>query len=137
MKSVSRWFIARPHRATIVNIVMLTILLLMIGSGGLFLMVGGAALALAAISFGAEAVAATARSWRSTTLYGFLLAWVPGILAVGLAAVGMILIAGSDSTSLRFNLGAVLLGVQLVLIVVATADLSGAQPPSDTVAGRA
>lgn len=124
MKAVSRWFVARPHRATIVNIVMLMILLLMIGSGGLFLLVGGATLALTALSFGAEAVTVTARSWHSATLYAFLLAWVPGILAVGLAVVGMVLIAGSDSGAPRFMLGAVLLGIQLVLVVVATADLS-------------
>ncbi|MBO9195940.1 hypothetical protein J5277_17695 [Rhizobium sp. 16-449-1b] len=104
---------------------MLTGVLAMSQSAGLFKVVGGGAIGIAAIYFIFRAVNLTGRLWRLTNYYQSALIWIPGLLAICLAVTGLFLAAGNEPLSLAYVLGVVLFGCELAMLTVAGTDLDG------------
>lgn len=104
---------------------MLTGVLAMAGSAGLFKVVGGGAVALAGAYFLVRAISLTVRSWAGANLYQIALIWIPGILALGLAVVGLYLVTSSEPLSLGYVLGLTLFGTEVAMLAIAGADLVG------------
>ena len=105
MNALSRWLSAKNYRTTVINILMLTGVLAMAGSAGLFKVVGGGAVALAGAYFLVRAISLTVRSWAGANLYQIALIWIPGILALGLAVVGLYGTLAYDVTRRRNEIG--------------------------------
>lgn len=104
---------------------MLTGVLAMAGSAGLFKVVGGCAVAIAGAYFLVRAISLTVRSWADANLYQIALIWIPGILALGLAVVGLYLVTSSEPLSLGYVLGLTLFGTEVAMLAIAGADLVG------------
>lgn len=125
MNVIANWLEERPHRSTVINILMLTGLLFLMKSPYLFTVLGGVMLALAGPYFLLSAFKAT-RGWEGfPNLYQFALLWVPGTLAVCLAVVALVVIASHDAGSLAYGLSALLFGGEVALLAMAGADLGG------------
>ncbi len=120
MDSLSTWLGAEPHRSTIVNVAMLSVILAMASSPVLLKFVGGSATLLFSLHF---LVRAAPRTPSSNHLYNVALLWVPGALASALAIAGLYLAVSSEALSLTFYVGLALFGVELSFLVIAGSDL--------------
>ncbi len=121
--AVSRWLAAKPHRVTIINLTMLTAVLALSESAALFKLIGGSAILLAALYFFQRGILLTARRWAETDLYKLLVLWLPGLLAMALAYLGLQLATQPDASALNHGVGVVLFGFQLAMLALAGADL--------------
>ncbi|WP_395828763.1 hypothetical protein [Elstera sp.] len=125
MKRFSRWLGERPHRATVLNVIMLSVLLALSDSASLYWGVGGIALVLAGGHFLIQAFQATANRHRPRNFFQLALTWVPGVLAILLAIVAITLVSTSDQTSAAYMAGMLLYTVEIAVLALAGADLSG------------
>lgn len=125
MDALSRWLSAKNYRTTVVNILMLTAVLAMAGSAGLFKAVGGGAVVIAGAYFLIRAIGLTFRSWAGANFYQIALIWIPGVLAIGLAVAGLSLVTGSEPLSLGYVLGVILFGTEVAMLAIAGGDLEG------------
>jgi hypothetical protein len=114
----------RPHRAMIANAILFSLLLLMVGDNSARWAIGALFLGLAALWIGRRALVSTFSSPLVRDGYQFFLTWVPGLLAAGLALLGLHLMVTSTGASLGFWLGWVLFTAELVMLVIIGADLS-------------
>lgn len=128
LAAVSRWLAARPHRVTIVNVAMLSLLLGFVDSVAVFQAVGAGAVALAAVGFLRRAGRRTFDRRRDRSLYALVLTWVPGLLATALALVG---VAAAQPSRAAVHVPAVLLfAIELAMLVTASADLGTPDRPA-------
>lgn len=126
MDRISRWLGAAPHRAGIVNVVMLSAILALAGSDRLYLLVGGGTVALAGGFF---AVCALRHSLLGRAdLYRLVLTWIPGVLATALAAAALFLITSRPSGDLGHIVGMVLFVAEAGFLTMAAADLGARLP---------
>lgn len=124
LSAISRWLGARPHRATIVNLIMLSGVLVLAGSPGLQQIVGGGAVLAAALHFLRRALGWSLAPGKEVTVFEVALAWIPGLLAIGLALVGIRLTLEGPSLSLAYGLGVLLFTAEIAVLIVAAADLA-------------
>jgi hypothetical protein len=124
IERASQWLGARPHRATVINVAMLSAILAMVSSASLYLVVGGGAVMLAGGYVLLRAARRTLATRASLNLYQLALLWMPGILAVCLALVALHLVTTMPVASLAYGLGALLFAAEMVMLVLAGADLS-------------
>lgn len=129
MTRIAHWFGARPHRATVTNLLLLSAILAIANSPELYTLVGGIALVMAAAGFAFRAIRWTRASWRQLNVYQVALTWIPGLLPIALAAGGLVLISAARGLDLAYGLGAVLFAAQIAMLAVATADLGAVQHP--------
>jgi hypothetical protein len=122
--AISRWLGERPHRATLVNLLMLSAVLALAGSPGLQQVVGGGAVLAAALHFLWRALGWSLAPGKSATLFEAALAWIPGLLAIALALVGIRLTVDGPGLSLGYALGFVLFTGEIAVLVIAAADLA-------------
>lgn len=87
--------------------------------------VGGIALVLAGGYFLVQALHTTVRRRRSKNFFQLALTWVPGVLAILLAIVAITLVSTSDQTSTAYMAGMLLYTVEIAVLALAGADLSG------------
>ncbi|MFG1276955.1 hypothetical protein [Xanthobacter autotrophicus] len=73
------WLRARPHRLTVVNALLLTGILVMIGNGDLFRFVGGAAVAMCAGVFAIRSVRQMERQRGAFFPYDITMLWAPNL----------------------------------------------------------
>lgn len=123
MRWFSNWLDGRPHRATIVNIIMLSVLLTLADSAGLFLLIGGGALVLAGGCFLWRASRQTLISMAGINAHHLAMTWVPGLLALGLAGVSLWLISSSLPGGLGYAVGIALFAVESAMLTLAASDL--------------
>ncbi|SCZ00883.1 hypothetical protein [Microvirga guangxiensis] len=135
MIAISRWLIEKPYRGTVINIAMLITVLALIGSAGLLRIVGGGAVAIAAAHFFLHAARRAFLSRAAMNLYQALLIWVPGVLAVGLAAASLHVLTSYESNALEYGMGTVLLAWQLAVLTVAGYDLRAQSMRRSTATG--
>lgn len=128
MERILDWLGERRHRATVVNLVMLSAILAVASSAALYRVVGGGALALAALFFLARALRRSVAGRRHTNTHEIVLTWVPGALAIVLALGGLELVTSNAPASLAYGLGAILFTAELAMLALAGADLSGDTP---------
>jgi hypothetical protein len=103
---------------------MLSAVLGLAGSAGLYKLVGGGATLVAAVYFLISAARLTVTDRGPARLYRLLVIWFPGLLAACLAAAGLALTVSSAPASLAYCLGALLFAAELAMLTVAGADLS-------------
>lgn len=113
-EAVSRIF-AHPLRAACVNIVLLVVLLGLAGSGDVTIWLGAAVLAFG----GANFIIRIWRAPRTGSVFGLALTWVPGMLALALLPIAVVL-ASTGGAGLW--LGLALMTVELALLAVATIE---------------
>jgi hypothetical protein len=123
MTRIAHWFGARPHRATVANLLLLSVILAIANSPALYALVGGIALSLAGAGFALRAICWTRASWRELNAYQVALIWIPGLLPIALAASGLVLVSAARGLDLAYGLGAVLFAAQIAMLAVASADL--------------
>lgn len=136
MDRISQWLGARPHRATVVNVLMLAAILALAGSGPLYAVVGGGAAFAAAAFFVVRAVRRTVGSGGGN-LYQLALTWIPGVLAACLALIALRLIVTEPAGTLAHGLGAALFAIELAMLSLAGADLSPARAGAGSSTGAA
>ena len=122
MGAFSSWLGAKPHRATVVNLLMLTLLLALIGSAALFKLVGGIALLLASLYFLRRALARTLGHGGRRHLYELALLWAPGLIAVALSCVAIWLIETNVPGSLDYDLAIALFGCEIAMLVIGASE---------------
>ncbi|MGO9674698.1 MAG: hypothetical protein ACLPSF_11130 [Methylocella sp.] len=122
MKSLSKWLQDRPYRLTVLNALLLTLVLGVIGSAPLFKIVGGAAVAIAGLAFLGKAVAGALRGRGRGHLYELVLLWAPGLIAITLSLAAIGLIAANPSGGLAYGLGVVLFGAELAILIIGGSD---------------
>ena len=126
MRRRTDWMAEAPYRATVVNVLMLSVILAVVGSAPLFMVVGGGALALAALNLVRRAALRTLALRQDFNLYQLALIWLPGTLAGALATAGLWMATTSPFGSLPYVLGAVLYAAELTMLILAGADLKTA-----------
>jgi hypothetical protein len=119
----ARWLSERDYRSAIINVVMLTAVLALAGSGTLFQLVGGGAIIIATLHFLLRAVRLTVNSRGAANFYQVALIWIPGILAVCLAIIGLYFVTVSEPMSLGYLVGVILFGCEAAMLAIAGADL--------------
>lgn len=124
MNRLFDWLKARPHRATVANLTLFAALLAWIGSPVLYGVVGSVAVLLAGGAFLLAAARRTAALWRGTNGYQLALTWIPGVLAIALAAVALGLVTAGAASGVAYAVGAALFGVEIALLALAAADLA-------------
>lgn len=134
MWGLPNWLGARPHRGTVINLVMLAMVLAMVRSPALYLAVGGGALLLAALFFLSCAVRRTLRMSGERNAYQVAMVWLPGLLATLLGLVALHLVTTNAPASLAYGIGATLFAVELAMIALGSADLGASSGiPSEGV----
>ncbi|MFO1058887.1 MAG: hypothetical protein U1E53_18210 [Dongiaceae bacterium] len=130
MGALTSWIGAKPHRATVLNILMLTLLLALVGSVALFGLVGRIVLLIAGLHFLWRALARTwdCRSWRHP--FEFALLWVPGLIAIALSATAILLLGRSAPGSLQYAVAFALFGCEVAILVGSGSEAVGAAPSS-------
>lgn len=123
LNRAAHWLSEKDYRSTIINILMLTGVLALAGSGTLFQVVGGGAIMIAALYFLYRALRLTVSARRTANVFQVALIWIPGILAVCLAAIGLYLVTTSQPSSLGYLVGVVLFGCEAAMLAIAGADL--------------
>lgn len=123
MRGIPVWLGARPHRGTVINLVMLAVVLAMVRSPSLYLAVGGGALLLAALFFLSRAVRRTLRMSGERNFYQVAMVWLPGLLATLLGLVALHMVTTNASATLAYGIGATLFAVELAMIALGSADL--------------
>ncbi|MBS7538893.1 hypothetical protein [Ancylobacter lacus] len=136
MERISKWLGARPHRPTVINLIMLSALLAIISSASLYGVIGGGAVLLAGSYFLFRVVNRTFASGDAMNFYQIALLWIPGVLAICLALVALLLVITNSAASLAYALGAFLFTAELAMLTLAGADLSP-DPAPHPVAGGA
>ncbi|UTD27510.1 hypothetical protein [Bradyrhizobium sp. WD16] len=136
LQGVSDWLEAGAHRATIVNVVMLSAILAIADSAALYMMVGGGIVLLAGGRFFLGAVGRTYACRRAMNPYQLALIWIPGGLAVCLAVAALGLVTADSAPRLAYGLGALLFAVENAMLTLAGAELS-AEPAPGTAVGEA
>jgi hypothetical protein len=123
MPRLSDWMAEAPYRATVLNVLMLSVILAIVGSTTLFAIVGGGALALAALNLVRRATLRTFALGQDLNVYQLALIWIPGALACALAIVGIWMAATTQAGSLPYVLGSMLFAAELAMFTLAGADL--------------
>lgn len=123
MKGIPRWLGTRPHRGTVINLMMLAMVLAMVRSPALYLAVGGGTLLLATVFFLSCAVRRSLRMPAERNTYQLAMIWLPGLLAGLLALVALDLVTSYAPSDLAYGLGAILFAVELAMIALGSADL--------------
>ncbi len=119
MDSLLRWLVEKPYRATILNIFLLTLVLTLAASPGLFRVVGLLLVMLATAHFIWRAVRVTRHHRGTSNFYGLMLTWLPGLLACGMALGALHLVAEAAVMDWPFLLGALLFGCEIALLLLA------------------
>lgn len=123
LNRAAHWLSEEDYRSTVINILMLTAVLALAGSDTLFQVVGGGAVVIAAVYFLFRALCLTYTARKAANFYQVALIWIPGFLAVCLAATGLYLITASEPSTLGYVVGVVLFGCEAAMLVMAGADL--------------
>ena len=122
MDSLPTWLLARPYRLTVLNALLLTLLLGVIGSAQLFEIIGTAAVAIMGAAFLGKAVR-SAFCWRGRgQLYDLVLLWAPGVIAIILSLAAIGLISANPFGGVAYVLGVALFGVELGMLIVGGSD---------------
>lgn len=129
MSSIAQWFGAKSHRATILNAIMLTVLLALIGNAELFKLVGGITILLAAAHFVWRAAARTFRQSEGGYAYRLTLLWVPGLIAILLSVMALRVITNSEPGSLSDDLAIILFGFEIPVLIIGGSDPDGFVSP--------
>lgn len=123
LNRAAHWLSEEDYRSTVINILMLTAVLALAGSDTLFQVVGGGAVVIAAVYFLFRALRLTYTAREAANFYQVALIWIPGFLAVCLAATGLYLITVSEPSTLGYVVGVVLFGCEAAMLAMAGADL--------------
>jgi len=126
-----------PHRATIINAILLSLLMLMINDAAVQWLIGVVVLALAGLWILRRALVRTLSAAVAGDSYHLILTWVPGLLAVSLALLGLHLMVTDAGATPNLWLGWILFTVELVMLVVIGADLSPSNKSSFGAGARA
>jgi len=118
------WLVARPHRFTILNILMLSAVLAMLRMAPLFSVVGGAMVLLATLYYLVGAGKKTLLSRHDRNFYQLSLIWLPGALAITLAVTGLTLVTADAPSNLSYCLGSMLFAAEVAMLALAGIDLS-------------
>lgn len=124
-QNFGRWLESKPHRFTIANVAMLTLLLGMMGSKMLFMLIGGIALILGGAHCVGHALWLTVKNRKNIHLFQFALIWAPGGIALFLGAVGIYLATQHEAGSLFYFIGCVLFGFEVAMLAILGAELRG------------
>lgn len=122
MGAIASWLGAKPHRATVVNLLMLTLLLALIGSAALFKLVGGIVLLFAGFYFLRCAFARTLVRGSRRHLYELAQLWAPGLIAVALSCAAILLIETNAPGSLDYDLAIALFGCEIAMLVIGASE---------------
>ncbi len=128
------WLGARPHRLTVVNALLLTAILGLLGNADLFRFVGGAAVALCAAVIFARGGRRTWRRRGDLHPYDLLVLWAPSLIAAALATAAITLVVASPPGSFAHTLGIVLFAVEFALLALGASDTGGRE---EWIGGRA
>lgn len=133
LQGISDWLETGPHRATIVNVVMLSAILAIADSAALYMLVGGGVVLLAAGHFVLRAVGRTYARRHAMNPYQLALIWIPGGLAICLAVVALGLVTADSASRLAYGLGALLFAVENAMLTLAGAELSSEPAPATAI----
>ena len=87
-----------------------------------FEIIGGAAVAIAGLTFVGKAVRNAFR-WRGRgQLYDLVLLWAPGVVAIILSLAAINLIGVNPSGSVAYGLGVILFGAELAILIIGGSD---------------
>lgn len=123
MHRLSRWLGERPHRTTVFNVLMLTLLLAMLSHPGLFILVGSLTVIILALSGLRGAFVKLRAKQTDNHPYEMLCLWAPGATAILLSTFALWLISDSEAGSATYLLGVILFGFEAALLVLLSADL--------------
>jgi len=104
---------------------MVTLLLAMVGSAALFKLIGGAVIVLAGLAFLRRALSRTFRQGDAGGLYGLALLWVPGLIAVALSVVSIVVVTANQPGNLAYSLAVVMFGCETAILVMDGLDADG------------
>jgi hypothetical protein len=124
-KNIGDWLESKPHRFTIANTTMLTLLLGMMDSVPLFMVVGGIALFFAGGHCIGHAVMLTLKNREHIHPFQCALIWAPGGIALILASGGIYLATHHAAGTLFHVMGCVLFGFELAMLAILGAELRG------------
>ena len=125
LSRLGAWLAARPDRLAVVNALLLTAILILLGSADLFRFVGGAAILLCAAAVLARAVRRLARNPLPLHPYDLALLLAPTGIAAALAAGALALVAAHPPGSFAHTLGLVLFTIEFALLALAASDAEG------------
>ena len=116
------WIQARPYRLTVLNALLLTLVLGIIGSARLFEIIGGAAVAIAGLTFLGRALGRTFDQRGRGHPYDLVLLWAPGVIAIILSVAAIGLIGANPIGNVAYILGVALFGVELGMLIIGGSD---------------
>lgn len=128
------WLAARPYRLTVVNALLLTAILILLGSADLFRFIGGAAILLCGAVFLFRVVRRTGWAPHGLHPYDLAVLLAPTAIAAALAAGAIALVTTRPPGSFAHTLGLVLFAIEFALLALAASDAEGPALPE---AGRA
>ncbi len=125
LSRLGAWLAARPDRLAVVNALLLTAILILLGSADLFRFVGGAAVLLCAAVVLFRAVRRLERTPLDLHPYDIAVLLAPPAIAAALAALAIILVVGHAPGSFAHTLGLVLFAIEFALLALAASDAEG------------
>lgn len=121
------WFASRPHRLTLINVALFTLVVTFSGSKPFSMAVAGAALALSAVYCFWQALKATFHNLFELHPFQLMLIWVPGALALTLSSGALWFARGYEPFSLPFSLLMFFYGLQLAWLTIAGVELKAVE----------
>ncbi|MFG1186938.1 hypothetical protein [Xanthobacter aminoxidans] len=122
LSRLGAWLAARPDRLTVVNALLLTAILILLGSADLFRFVGGSAVLLCA----AAILVRTLRRMDGNPLplhpYDLAVMLAPPAIAAALAVLAIILVVGHAPGSFAHTMGLVLFTIEFALLALGASD---------------
>lgn len=127
MQAISRWLAASPSRPTIINLLMLSAVLAMVGSPELYAAIGGALVLCCGVAFLRRAARLSFARGADHNALQLALIWIPGGLALALTLLALDLVTSPQASMPIYGLGAVLFAAEISLLAAAGYDLARAQ----------
>lgn len=122
LSRLGAWLAARPDRLTVVNALLLTAILILLGSADLFRFIGGAAVLLCAAAILVRSLRRMDGNPLTLHLYDLAVMLAPPAVAAALAALAIILVVGHAPGSFAHIMGLVLFTIEFALLALGASD---------------
>lgn len=116
------WLAARPDRLAVVNALLLTAILILLGNADLFRFVGGAAVLLCAAAVLVRALRRVDRNPLTLHPYDLAVMLAPPAIAAALAALAITLVVGHAPGSFAHTMGLALFTIEFALLALGASD---------------
>lgn len=122
LSRLGAWLAARPDRLTVVNALLLTAILILLGSADLFRFVGGAAVLLCAAAILVRSLRRMDGNPLTLHPYDLAVMLAPPAIAAALAALAIILVVSHAPGSFAHTMGLVLFTIEFALLALGASD---------------